>query len=101
MNLSQPVTIQLPSFIRKNGETYNPPPFVIKELDFIIIDNYKSKVVSVRLQRFPKIIILWQGAEYDSAGDYTQAQVEARLLEKLGPDLKVGLENLFVKPASQ
>ena len=29
-------------------------------------------------------LTLWQGDEYDAIGDYTQAQVEARVLEVLG-----------------
>lgn len=32
----------------------------------------------------PRSILLWSGDEYDAAGDYTQAQAEARVLEVLG-----------------
>jgi hypothetical protein len=30
--------------------------------------------------------LLWSGSDYDTAGDYTQAQLEARVLEVLGND---------------
>lgn len=33
-------------------------------------------------------LVLWQGDEYDAIGDYTQEQVESRVLELLG-DLSV------------
>ncbi len=32
----------------------------------------------------PRHILLWADEAYDAAGDYTQAQVEARVLEVLG-----------------
>jgi hypothetical protein len=44
-------------------------------------------------------LVLWSGADYDVAGDYTQAQVEARVLELLGNEPAKALENLFVPPA--
>jgi hypothetical protein len=47
----------------------------------------------------PHPIILWEGDAYDIAGDYTQAQVEARVLAVLGKNIKAGLERLFVPPA--
>lgn len=36
----------------------------------------------------PRHILLWVNDDYDAAGDYTQAQVEARVLEVFG-DLTV------------
>lgn len=101
MNLSNPITIQPPSFVRKTGETVTPLPITFNKLDIILTDMSSNKVCLAHIGRIPSQIVLWAGDEYDAIGDYTQAQAEARLLEKLGPDLKVGLENLFPKPAAQ
>lgn len=38
---------------------------------------------------------LWKNEDYDSAGDYTQNQLENRLLEVLGENLQDGPQNLF------
>lgn len=46
---------------------------------------------------FMRTLTIWEGDAYDAAGDYTQAQAEARILEVLGPDIKAGLERLFVR----
>jgi hypothetical protein len=46
----------------------------------------------------PHSIVLWQNADYDAAGDYTQQQAEARVLAVLGEDIKAGLEKLFAPP---
>lgn len=95
MQLQQPVTIQPPTFVRKTGETVVPRPFTVSALDLTLMDMPAQKVCMFRIARCPAPVLLWQGDEYDAAGDYTQAQAEARLLEKLGPDLKAGLERLF------
>jgi hypothetical protein len=38
---------------------------------------------------------LWQGAEYDSIGDWTQKQAESRVLEVLGNDIQRSLNDLY------
>lgn len=71
----------------------------ISELPVTIIDSERLRTVRVQLRPFMKPLTLWEGDAYDAAGDYTQAQAEARILEVLGSDIKAGLENLFVIPS--
>jgi hypothetical protein len=98
MNLPNPVTIQPPSFTRKTGEVRTFEPITLSSLDVTIIDNSTRKSVVAQIRPCSQHIVLWEGEAYDVAGDYTQAQVEAKILELLGPDVKVGLEKLFVPP---
>jgi hypothetical protein len=98
MNLSQPVTIQPPAITRASGEVRTFQPITLTELDVTIIDNAKTKTCVARIRPCPQAIALWEGAAYDTAGDYTQSQVEARVLELLGSDVKAGLEAMFVRP---
>jgi hypothetical protein len=98
MNLSQPVTIQPPAITRASGEVRTFQPITLTEIDVTIIDNAKTKTCVARIRPCPQAIALWEGAAYDTAGDYTQSQVEARVLELLGSDVKAGLEALFVRP---
>jgi hypothetical protein len=98
MNLPAPVTITPPSFTRSTGEVRTFQPITLTELDITITDNAKRKSCVAQVRPCPHPIILWEGAAYDAAGDYTQAQVEARVLELLGSDVKAGLEALFVPP---
>ncbi len=102
MNLPAPVTIQPPSFTRKTGEVRTFQPITLTELDMILSDSANFRRCSARVAPCPGVIVLWEGDAYDAAGDYTQAQAEARLLEVLGPDIKAGLERLFVpqRPAA-
>lgn len=98
MNLPAPVTIQPPPFTRKTGEVRNVPPFTLTELDLTISDSSAQKRVVARILHIPRPVTLWEKDAYDAAGDYTQAQAEARLLEVLGPDIRAGLEGLFTAP---
>jgi hypothetical protein len=99
MNLPAPVTIQPPSFTRSTGEVRTFQPITLTELEITIIDNAKRKSCVAQIRPCPHPIILWEGDAYDIAGDYTQAQVEARVLAVLGKNIKAGLERLFVPPA--
>lgn len=67
----------------------------LNNLDILLIDHPSQKRVMVKVHPAARPLLLWRGTEYDEAGDYTQAQVESRILEVLGEDLQVGLQNLF------
>ncbi len=99
MNLASPVTIQPPTITRSTGEVRVQKPITLTELDITIIDNAKRKRCEARVRPCPHPIVLWEKAAYDAAGDYTQAQVEARVLEVLGSDVKAGLQALFQRTA--
>ena len=100
MNLPNPVTIQPPTITRSNGEVRVQKPITLTELDVTIIDNSKRKSVVAQVRPCPFPLVLWTGEAYESAGDYTQAQVEARVTELLGNDPKAVLEGLFVPPVA-
>lgn len=99
MHLSQPVTIQPPSFTRKDGTVRVQPPITLSSLDVTVVDNATRRHCAGYIRPCPFPLVLWEGEAYDAAGDYTQAQVEARVLELLGSDIKAGLEALFQRPA--
>lgn len=99
MNLPNPVTIQPPTITRANGEVRVQKPITLSSLDVTIIDNAKRKSAMAQIRPCPYPLVLWAGEAYDAVGDYTQAQVEAKVLELLGSDIKSGLEKLFVPPA--
>lgn len=98
MNLPAPVTIQPPTITRANGEVRVQKPITLTELDVTVIDNAVRKSCVAHIRPCPYPLVLWEKEAYDAAGDYTQAQVEARVLEVLGSDIKAGLERLFMTP---
>lgn len=76
MILNAPITLTL-----YNGQTITSDTF-----DMVIIDFSTKKTALAQLHPGTRALVLWTGAAYDAAGDYTQAQAESRLLELLGPD---------------
>lgn len=98
MNLTNPITITPPSFTRKDGTVRSFNPITLTELDVTIIDNAKRKSVVAQIRPVPRPLVLWNGDAYTTAGDYTQAQVEARILELLGNNPSSVLEGLFLPP---
>ena len=83
MQLSTPVTL-----------TVADQELTIEKLEPIIIDDSARKFIVARLHPVLRPLPLWRGAEYDAAGDWTQAQAEARILELVGSDVQAGLQAL-------
>jgi hypothetical protein len=101
MKLQTPVTVQPPTIYRpaRDGQPAQErvqKPITLTELDLTIVDNEKQKLATARIHPFHKQLTLWEGAAYDKAGNYTQTDVEARVLKLLGTDIKAGLEALFI-----
>jgi len=101
MKLQTPVTVQPPTIYRpargnEPAQERVQKPIVLTELDVTTVDSEKRKLTTARIHPFHKQLTLWEGAAYDAAGDYTQTDVEARVLELLGTDIKAGLEALFI-----
>jgi hypothetical protein len=97
ISFDEPIVIVPPERTLPNGVTMQPPAVTCRRLDFVLTDDSRNRKASAWVYFADKPITLWEGDEYDAAGDYTQAEAEARLLEKLGPDIKAGIEALFVR----
>ena len=46
-----------------------------------VVDLPKQKIVRCFIEELDEAIVLWEGAAYDAAGQWTDANVEARLIE--------------------
>lgn len=95
MKLPYTVTFQQPSVTRSSGEIRTYDPITTDELFITIVDDISSKTCAVMILYCQLPLFLWKDEAYDIAGDYTQAQVEARVLELLGDNPKSVLESLF------
>jgi hypothetical protein len=88
MLLPSPVTVNLPGL---GTRTFH-------ELPVTTVDAAALRRVQVQMRPFMRPLTLWEGDAYTAAGDYTQEQVEARVLELLGSDPKAVLEGLYIQP---
>jgi hypothetical protein len=71
-------------------------PLVLNDLDVVIFDHESRKLVLAKVHPAANLLPLWRGPDYDAVGDYTQAQVEAKIKELLGENLE-RLPSLFHK----
>jgi hypothetical protein len=89
ITFSSPITVRL-----RNGQSLTKQTFQLA-----LLDVADQKIVYAMLPPLTKRVTLWQGEAYDAAGDYTQAQAEARLLEVLGSDPAAVLSEPVPVPA--
>lgn len=97
MKLPYTVTILPPPHSDPSGKVTHPEPIVLDTLNITYMDNPTNKIVSARIDRIPQLLTLYTNTDYDAVGDWTQAQVEAKVLELLGSDIAASLRALFPK----
>jgi len=83
--------LQTPIMLMINNEQVET-----SNLDIILIDHQSRKLVLARLGPMLAPLVLWNKEAYDSVGDYTQAQVEDRILELLGDNPQYKLQSLII-----
>jgi hypothetical protein len=76
--------------------TVNDQQVEMSNLDIVTIDHASRKIVLARLGPIFRPLVLWRGNDYDTAGDYTKAQVEAKILELLGDNPQETLQSLVL-----
>lgn len=97
MNLNEPLVVQPDPIKKRDGSYKTLLPIQLNSLKFVILDDNNKKECAVRISPFPIPLVLWSGDEYDLVGDYTQEQVESRIMEKLGNDPASVLKSLMPK----
>ena len=70
-------------------------PQEIDHLDLVVVDINARKTVLCHIEPYPTPLILWKDKEYEIAGDYTQSQIENRVLEILGDNPSIVLQGLI------
>ena len=68
----------------------------IKEIDWSVTYDNSNRVATAMLHApIGRRVTLWRGDAYIAAGEFTDAMVDERVAEVLGPDYKSGLDSLF------
>jgi len=95
--LTSPITIIVPPL-----PFYTFKPIIVEKIDWSVsYDNSKKEAYVAFHAPIGRRMTLWKGEEYDAAGQFTDAQVDARVAELLGNDLSAGLHKLFDPNYSQ
>ena len=71
-------------------------PVTLSQLNYTLTDN--GSQAAARINGFGKPLVLWSAASsptYVAMGDYTQAEIDARVVELLGSDPAMVLQSLI------
>jgi hypothetical protein len=95
MKLPNPIIITKPE--KKYNDVIVTPQTSkeYSEVNLTILDDELEKTVRVKIENSQFTLLLWSGTVYDLAGDYTQKQVEDRVLELLGDEGSRKVSKLF------
>lgn len=90
-----PITINPPPYSDGSGNVTHPQPLELAKLNVSYIDTPEARTVIARIEHIPNVVTVYSGDEYDAVGDWTQSQVEQKLVEILGSNPAVTLRGLF------
>jgi len=94
--LDKPITLYPPAYTDpKTNKLIKPQPITLEQLDVTFMDNPTNKKVSAYIRPIPIHLLLFDKTEYDILGDYTQAQLDNILEQKLGEDPQKTLQSLY------
>ena len=81
---------------------FTSPAATITDGSYAVTYDNVVKSATVRFKdkglRYARPLVLWKGADYDAAGQFTDAQVDARVNELLGADPAAVLTALIQPP---
>jgi hypothetical protein len=102
ISLSSPVTITPPALTQKDGTVKNFPAIIIKdELDYVVTYDNAKRLAFALIKQVNHQVTLWSGAAYDAAGEFTDTDVNNRLIEILGStseEISASLQKLYKTP---
>jgi len=84
--LTSPITVTPPSITKADGTVKTFDQIVFSAIDYSVFYDDARKVASAVIKGINRQIVLWQGAAYDAAGQWTDADTDARVKEVLGSD---------------
>jgi hypothetical protein len=59
-------------------------PISLKSLDWSVTYDNTAKIASVLFRGIGRALTIWEGADYDKAGQFNDNDVQARVIEILG-----------------
>jgi len=90
-----PITLTYPTYNLPDGGAITLAPVTLESLDYSVNYNNTRKVARANFIGLPIGITLWRGADYDAAGDFTDADVDARIKTLLGDNPQETLQGLL------
>lgn len=91
--LNKPVSIKITPI----NPSLSPRDVKVEKIDFSVTYDNARKVAFATIKPFMRNVTLWSGDEYDKAGQFTDADVDAKMKQIVGKDAKAFLQALVDK----
>lgn len=90
-----------PPYTDQNGNYIVPEEKTYDILDITYIDNPFQKKYMLRINGFQSLLTLWDGNEYDNAGDISKSIANIKFKQLLGNDPGKLLQTLYARTPEQ
>jgi hypothetical protein len=97
ISLPSPISVTPPPITQPDGSVKTFEPIKLDSIDYSVTYSNTRKIASVLISIVNRRLVLWQGTDYDAAGQFTDADVDARVVSLLAPDYATSITNLFKK----
>jgi len=87
--LNSPITIDFPVFNGKQRKSVT-----LTSIDYRVSYDNAKKIAYARINGLGGLITLWSGADYDKVGQFTDADVDAKMSNIIGKDPEKFLKSL-------
>lgn len=95
MILNETITINPPPQTDHTGQIIDPPALVLSVLDVTYYINPINKAASAMIRNIPQPVPLFNGPEFDAAGNISISLLENKLRDYLGSNPAAKLRSLF------
>lgn len=98
ITLREPITVIIPPITKSDGTIKEFAPVVLNNIDYIVSYDNTRKVATAIIKGVNRPVVLWQGQAYDSIGQFTDQDVDARVSQILGSNPAKAISDLFIPP---
>lgn len=92
ISLSSPITVDPP-----NMGILKLKKVTLDSIDYTVTyDNTRRRAIAI-IKKIGLPLVLWEGDDYDSVGQFTDEDVENRVEELIGPNYAQGIKLMYCK----
>jgi hypothetical protein len=98
ITLNPSISITPPPITLADGTVKTFSSITLSEIDYTVTYDDSREFASALIKGVNRNVILWQGADYISAGNFTTADTDTQLKKILGSDPAAYITSLFKNP---
>jgi len=98
ITLNPAISITPPPITHADGTVKTFSPIPLSEIDYTVTYDDSRKFATALIKGVNRNVVLWQGADYVAAGEFTTTDTDVQLKKLLGSDPATFITDLFKNP---